>query len=72
MKTVLLFRDFDYRTHQRRTVRFYAGATYTRVIEAAASAIVRAGAGRIVELDKRDGTAGAIDADHCWKVPCQR
>lgn len=70
MKTVSLFRDFDYRTHQRRTVRFYAGATYTRVIEAAAAAIVRAGAGRIVS--KPSDPAGTIDAGHCWKVPCQR
>ena len=48
MKTVELFRDFDYRPHPRKTVRFQSGVTYARVLEAAAREIERAGAGRIV------------------------
>ena len=48
MKTVELFRDFDYSPVPRKTVRFYAGITYTRVIEAASKAIEHAGAGRVI------------------------
>ena len=47
MKTVEMFRDYDYRPHPRRMVRFLGGTTYARVIEAAATEIERAGAGRI-------------------------
>ena len=49
MKTVHMVRDFDYRSHPRKTVRFRAGQTYSRVIEAAARQIELAGAGRMME-----------------------
>lgn len=48
MKTVKLFRDFDYRPHPRKTVRFHGGTIYTGVLETAAQEIEHAGAGRIV------------------------
>ena len=48
MKTVELWRDFDYRPHPRKTVRFHGGTTYARVLELAAREIERAGAGRII------------------------
>ena len=48
MKTVELFRDFDYHAHPRKTVRFHAGCTYSRVLELAAHEIERHGAGRII------------------------
>lgn len=66
MKTVEVSRNFDYRAHPRKTVRFHAGVTYTRVLEAAATAIVNAGAGRIVS----PGAAGQYltrDASHAWR-----
>jgi hypothetical protein len=71
MKSVELFRTFDYHPHARLTVRFAEGVIYTRVLEAAAKAIERAGAGRIVELGG-DGAAGdyqhtIIDASHAWR-----
>jgi len=47
MKTVEMFRDYDYLLHPRKTVRFRGGVTYARVLEAAAREIERAGAGRI-------------------------
>jgi hypothetical protein len=66
MKTVSLFRDFDYDADPRKTVRFHGGVTYTRVIEAAATAIVRAGAGRIVTGQATD-PAGVTDASHAFQ-----
>jgi hypothetical protein len=60
MKTVYLTRDFDYRPHPRRAVRFVAGVTYSRVIELAAREIERQGAGRIVP--KPFDAAGVVDA----------
>lgn len=65
MKTVYVTRDYDYRAHPRRLVRFLAGTTYSRVIERAAQAIESAGAGRI--LGSRDA-AGTVDASHAFKV----
>jgi hypothetical protein len=65
MKTVTVSRDFDYEAHPRKTVRFHAGVTYVCVIEAAAAAIVRAGAGRIVA--KPSDPAGFIDASHAFQ-----
>ena len=69
MRTVELFRDFDYRPHRRRTIRFHAGCTYVRVLELAAREIERAGAGRIID-DKPDGAAGGNvkDASHAWRI----
>jgi len=63
MKTVEMFIDFDYRPHPRKTVRFHAGTTYTRVLELAAREIERHGAGRIVELDKPGDAAGILSTD---------
>lgn len=71
MKTVYLTRDFDYRPHPRRTVRFHAGITYSRVLELAAREIERNGAGRIVDtpLDAAGGdvTTSPVDASHAFK-----
>jgi hypothetical protein len=64
MRTVEMLRDFDYFTHTRRFVRFYRGIVYTRVIEAAADAIVNAGAGRIVQLEQID--VEPVDASDAW------
>jgi hypothetical protein len=66
MKTVELFRDFDYRPHRRKTVRFHGGTTYSRVIEAAACEIERAGAGRILTSSPA-GTYLTRDASHAFK-----
>lgn len=63
MKTVELFRDFDYRPHKRKTVRFHGGITYSRVLEIAAREIERAGAGRImVASPDAAGTYSTRDA----------
>ena len=69
MKTVELFRDFDYRTHPRRTVRFHGGVTYARVLELAAQEIERNGAGRIIPPDAAGSylTRDMIDASHAFK-----
>ena len=66
MKTVELFRDFDYRPHPRRTVRFYAGVTYARVLELAAQDIERNGAGRIIDAGTYS-TRDLTDASHAFK-----
>ncbi len=71
MKTVELFRDFDYPLHPRRTVRFRAGTTYSRVLEIIARDIERHGAGRVVDLPS--GAAGSyftrdmVDAGHAFR-----
>jgi len=66
MKTVELFRDYDYRPHKRKTVRFYGGTVYTRVLEIAAHEIERTGAGRIMTSDPV-GTYLTRDASHAFK-----
>jgi hypothetical protein len=67
MKIVELFRDYDYVAHPRRTIRFYGGVTYTRVIERAAQAIEQAGAGRII-ISVAAGTSSDVkDASHAWR-----
>lgn len=63
MQTVYLTRDFEYTPHRKVTVRFKAGHTYTRVIDAAARAIERAGAGRTTN----DRPPFAIDASKAWR-----
>lgn len=69
MKTVELFRDFDYRLHPRRMVRFMGGLTYARVLEAAALSIEQAGAGRIVTPDPAGTylTRDMVDAGHVFR-----
>jgi hypothetical protein len=69
VKTVELIRDFDYSPDPRRTIRFCAGVTYARVIEAAATAIERAGAGRVVG---QADAAGIIDASHAFRPGIRR
>jgi hypothetical protein len=64
MKTVELNKRFDYQAHPRKTVRFEAGCVYIRVIEAAAKAIVAAGAGRII--DEHDAVE-TVDASNAWR-----
>jgi hypothetical protein len=67
MKTVRVVRDFDYRAHKRRTVHFIAGVTYTRVIEAAATAIEQAGAGRILRASSDTVGTAVTDASDAWR-----
>lgn len=62
MKTVELFRDFDYRPHPRKMVRFHAGCTYARVLELAAREIEQSGAGRILDGQDVAGTYLTCDA----------
>jgi hypothetical protein len=64
MKTVELFRDFDY-IAGRKTVRFHGGVIYSRVLEAAAAAIEQAGAGRVV--GQADAAGSVIDASHAFR-----
>jgi hypothetical protein len=68
MKTVELFRDFDFPLHPRRNVRFRGGITYARVLEIAAREIERHGAGRIVAMpsDAAGLPDDVIDARHAW------
>ena len=71
MKTVQLFRDYDYHAHPRKTVRFHAGCTYSRVLELAAREIERHGAGRILVGRALDAAGGGEyltrDASHAFK-----
>jgi hypothetical protein len=62
VKTVEMFSNFDYAAHPRLTIRFYAGVTYTHVIEAAVREIVAAGCGRIVETG-----LSVVDASHAFR-----
>ena len=68
MKTVELATNFDYCPDPHITIRFHAGITYRRVIEAAALAIVCAGAGRVVETPSLPGDAAGltVDARHAF------
>jgi hypothetical protein len=63
MRTVAVWRTFDYRPDPRITVRFFAGTIYRRVIEAAARAIEDADAGAIVEHT----TVTTQDASDAWR-----
>ena len=67
MKTVELFRDFDYRAHPRKTIRFHANTTYSRVLELAAQEIERSGAGRILAPPDAAGTYLTRDASQAFK-----
>jgi hypothetical protein len=67
MKTVEMFRDYDYAAHPRVTIRFHAGITYARVIEAAAREIERAEAGRIVVSLAQQAVGCTIDAGHAFR-----
>ena len=70
MKTVELFRDYDYPLHPRRTVRFCAGTTYSRVLELAAREIERHGAGRIISPCDPAGsylTRDMVDAGYAFR-----
>jgi hypothetical protein len=64
MVTMLV--DYDYVAHPRRTVRFHAGITYTRVLEIAAQEIERKGAGRIVHPAEPTGDHVTVDARHAF------
>ena len=70
MKTVSVFEDFDYHAHPRKTVRFHAGNTYSRVLELCALEIERVGAGRIVSPSDPAGTyltRDMVDAGHTFR-----
>jgi hypothetical protein len=69
VKTVEMSRDFDYRPHPRKLVRFHAGVTYARVLELAAQEIERNGAGRIISPDAAGtySTRDLTDARHAFR-----
>ena len=69
VKTVELFRDYDYQAHRRRTVRFHAGTTYARVLELAAQEIERKGAGRIVTTPGDAAGQDVVDAREAFPDP---
>lgn len=52
MQTVAVSRDFSYRAKRHVFVQYLGGVTYPRVPEAAARAIVEAGAGNIVSAEQ--------------------
>jgi len=67
MKTVQMTSNYDYTPRDRRImVRFLAGVIYRRVIDAAASAIERAGAGHILAGEDINAV-GSVDAGHVWQ-----
>ena len=68
MKTVYLNRDYYYTPHPKFSVAFKSGTVYARVLDAAATAIEAAGAGRVVPDDgaPRDDGAAFIDASRTW------
>ena len=78
MKTVELFRDYDYPLHPRRTVRFCAWTTYSRVLELAAREIERHGAGRILHDGLEPDAAGSyltrdmVDAGYAFRPKKRR
>lgn len=64
MKTVYVNRDYYYRPHPKFSVAFKSGTVYRRVLDAAADAIERSGAGSVVPDD--DVAAGTVDASRVW------
>jgi hypothetical protein len=48
MKTVEMIREFSYCPFRQVTLQYRAGQTYSRVPEAAVAAILKAGAGKVV------------------------
>lgn len=54
MKTVVMSRDYSYRVKRSVFIQYLGGATYDRVPEAAARAIVGAGAGNVVTREADD------------------
>lgn len=51
MKTVVMDRDYDYKPTKQRMTAYKAGMTYKKQPNAAADAIVEAGAGRVIGDD---------------------
>lgn len=68
MKSVEMFRDHLYRPpgEARLSVQFLGGRTYRNVLETAASAIVAAGAGRILPECTPVDPAKDIDCWNAW------
>jgi len=67
MKTVELYRSFDYRPNSHMTVRFIGGLTYRHVLEMAARAIERAGAGRVLTNETHTIDRNIVDARNAFK-----
>jgi hypothetical protein len=63
MKTVYVNRDYYYTPHRKFSVAFKKGITYAQVLDKAAEAIERDGAGRVVTSLCVD----AVDASVVWK-----
>lgn len=55
MKSIEMFRDYDYRPTRDVMRSYRAGRVYRRVPEAAVQKILESGAGRIVRDDERLG-----------------
>jgi hypothetical protein len=62
MKTVYLNRDYYYSPQHKLGVAFKAGVTYSHVLDQAAQAIERDGAGHVLAH-----SADAVDASEVWK-----
>lgn len=67
MKTVYINRDYYYSPHRKFSVAFKAGTVYARVLDAAATAIERDGAGKVVR-DDVVAPKDMVDASHCWRT----
>lgn len=55
MKTVCLDRDFTFKPKRTVHISYKGGITYHRVPEAAARAIIAAGAGKAIEMEMTEG-----------------
>jgi (2Fe-2S) ferredoxin len=54
VKTVKMLRDFSYQAMPRVVVQYLGGVIYARVPEFAVRAIVRAGAGEVIETKQHE------------------
>jgi len=64
LKTVYVNRDYYYTPHRKFSVAFKANTTYAQVLDKAAEAIERDGAGRVLAGD----CANAVDASVVWRT----
>lgn len=58
MKTISMHQDYTYRAKHNVHIKYLEGYTYQRVPEAAARAIVKAAAGRLIQQE----SIGLVDA----------
>lgn len=65
VKTVYMTRDYQYSPHRKFSVQFKSGITYAQVLDKAAQAIERDGAGEVLASH---GADDAVDASGAWKT----